>query len=32
VPVTMATTSGVEQKTTLSELLPGAFGAAHMKA
>lgn len=31
-PVTMATTSGVEQKTTLSELLPGAFGAAHMKA
>lgn len=31
VPVTMATTTGVEQKTTLADLLPGAFGAAHMK-
>lgn len=31
VPVTMATTGGVEQYTTLAELLPGAFGAAHMK-
>ncbi|MGC1496605.1 MAG: cytidine deaminase [Sulfitobacter sp.] len=31
VPVTMATTGGVEQHTTLAELLPGAFGAAHMK-
>lgn len=29
--VTMATTGGVEQQTTLAELLPGAFGAAHMK-
>ena len=31
VPVTMATTGGVEQQTTLANLLPGAFGAAHMK-
>lgn len=31
VSVTMATTNGVEQKTTLADLLPGAFGAAHMK-
>lgn len=30
VVVTMATTGGVEQQTTLAELLPGAFGAAHM--
>ena len=30
VPVTMATTAGVEQHTTLADLLPGAFGAAHM--
>lgn len=30
VKVTMATTGGVEQVMTLSELLPGAFGAAHM--
>ena len=29
--VTMATTGGVEDVTTLAELLPGAFGAAHMK-
>jgi cytidine deaminase len=28
--VTMATTGGVEQVMTLVELLPGAFGAAHM--
>jgi cytidine deaminase len=31
VPVTMATTGGVEQQTTLADLLPGAFAAAHMK-
>jgi len=31
VPVTMATIGGVEQQTTLADLLPGAFGAAHMK-
>ncbi len=31
VVVTMATIGGVEQQTTLAELLPGAFGAAHMK-
>lgn len=31
VQVTMATTGGVEQQTTLADLLPGAFGAAHMK-
>lgn len=30
VPVTMATTGGIEQVMTLAELLPGAFGAAHM--
>lgn len=30
VSVTMATTGGVEQHTTLGDLLPGAFGAAHM--
>ena len=30
VKVTMATTGGVEQVMTLAELLPGAFGAAHM--
>lgn len=28
--VTMATTGGIEQVMTLAELLPGAFGAAHM--
>lgn len=31
VPVTMATTGGVEQQATLADLLPGAFGTAHMK-
>ncbi|MEX0309593.1 MAG: cytidine deaminase [Tateyamaria sp.] len=30
VRVTMATTGGIEQVMTLAELLPGAFGAAHM--
>ena len=30
VRVTMATTGGVEQTMTLSELLPGAFGTEHM--
>lgn len=30
VVVTMATIDGVEQQMTLAELLPGAFGAAHM--
>ena len=30
VSVTMATTSGIEQKTTVSELLPGVFNTAHM--
>jgi cytidine deaminase len=29
--VTMATVSGVEEVMTLSELLPGAFGRAHME-
>lgn len=28
--VTMATTSGIEEKMTLTELLPGAFGVDHM--
>lgn len=32
VPVTMATTSGFEEKTTLSALLPGAFDASHMES
>lgn len=31
VRVTMATTSGTEQAMTLAELLPGAFGAEHMR-
>lgn len=31
VPVTMATTGGVEEFTTLAELLPGAFTASHME-
>jgi cytidine deaminase len=31
VVVTMATTSGLEQKMTLSELLPGAFTEDHME-
>ncbi|KIN70829.1 Cytidine deaminase [Sulfitobacter noctilucae] len=30
VPVTMATTGGVEEKTTLADLLPGAFDAAFL--
>ena len=30
VEVTMATSGGVEQKTTISDLLPGAFDTAHM--
>ena len=31
VRVTMATTSGAETVTTIAGLLPGAFGAGHMK-
>ncbi len=31
VVVTMATTGGFEQQMTLADLLPGAFGAAHME-
>ena len=31
VAVTMATTGGIDQQTTLADLLPGACGAAHMK-
>ena len=31
VAVTMATTGGIEQQTTLADLVPGAFGAAHLK-
>lgn len=31
VSVTMATTGGAEQVMTLAELLPGAFGPAHME-
>ncbi|MBL3702421.1 cytidine deaminase [Sulfitobacter sp. BDSS02] len=30
VPVTLATVSGEEFRTTIGDLLPGAFGAAHM--
>ncbi|AXI55804.1 Cytidine deaminase (plasmid) [Pseudoseohaeicola sp. NH-UV-7] len=30
VPVTLATTQGTEQKTTLEALLPGAFASTHM--
>ncbi|MEM1075747.1 MAG: cytidine deaminase [Pseudomonadota bacterium] len=30
VPVTMATTGGIEEKTTVGDLLPGVFNAAHM--
>ena len=30
VKVTLATTSGAEQVTTIAALLPGAFGSAHM--
>lgn len=31
VPVTMATTGGAEESTTIGDLLPGAFDADHMK-
>tara|TARA_R110002095_G_scaffold125529_1_gene108927 strand:+ start:252 stop:653 length:402 start_codon:yes stop_codon:yes gene_type:complete len=31
VAVTMATTGGIEQRTTLADLLPGTFSTAHMK-
>lgn len=31
VPVTMATTGGIEQATTLADLLPGAFSPAFME-
>ncbi len=31
VRVTMATTGGVEQKTTVADLLPGVFNTAHME-
>ena len=31
VRVTMATTGGIEQVTTLADLLPGAFAAEHME-
>ncbi|MCL6284055.1 cytidine deaminase [Ruegeria sp. 2012CJ41-6] len=31
VVVTMATTAGLEQVMTIGDLLPGAFGAEHMK-
>ncbi len=30
VPVTMATTAGAREETTIRALLPGAFGAEHM--
>lgn len=30
VPVTMATTGGIEQNTTVGALLPGVFNTAHM--
>jgi cytidine deaminase len=30
VPVTLATTAGAEHRTTVAELLPGAFVAGHM--
>lgn len=30
--VTMATTGGVEQQTTVGELLPGVFSTAHMES
>lgn len=30
VPVTLATTGGAEQKTTIGQLLPGAFAPEHM--
>jgi len=31
VPVILATTEGIEQATTLGDLLPGAFDAGHME-
>lgn len=31
VPVTLATTDGVEMRTTIGALLPGAFGRGHME-
>ncbi|MWD27305.1 cytidine deaminase [Aquicoccus sp. SCR17] len=31
VPVTLATISGAEHRTTVSDLLPGAFGPGHME-
>lgn len=31
VTVTMATTAGIEEKTTVAGLLPGVFNAAHME-
>lgn len=31
VPVTLATVSGDEHRTTVAELLPGAFGPGHME-
>ncbi len=30
VPVTMATTGGIEERTTVGDLLPGAFNTEHM--
>jgi cytidine deaminase len=30
VPVTLATVDGIERRTTIAELLPGAFDAGHM--
>lgn len=32
VPVTLCTTDGAARQTTIGELLPGAFGVAHMAA
>ncbi|RRH76927.1 cytidine deaminase [Falsigemmobacter faecalis] len=32
VQVTLCTTSGLERRTTIGDLLPGAFGATHMGA
>ena len=30
IPVTMATTGGAQETVTVADLLPGAFGMAHM--
>lgn len=30
-PVTMATTGGIEQQTTVADLLPGVFNTSHME-